>query len=221
MTANATGAGTEEGRRLFFYFNGFNSGILDDFSGSAKIVAAHDFAVGQGYGFVPVSTCYREVEEVYESVLARIDGSVPEVVFCGSSMGGWFARVLQLTARQRWPGLSAACIAWNPAYNLAELAEVLLGPQQNFVTGERYEWTREHGEAMVRLERASGYPAAPPQDRSWYVYVDEDDEVIPLDGSREWHGERAIFTVFNGGCHSFDHAPESLEHFRVERASTS
>ena len=75
--------------KLFFYFNGFNSAILDDFSGNPKIVAVAEFAVERGYRFLPISVCYRQAREQAREILAMVDGSAVEVVFCGSSMGGW------------------------------------------------------------------------------------------------------------------------------------
>ena len=81
---------------LFYYFNGLNSAILPDYSGSPKIVAAGAFALAHGYQFIPVSTDYRRAAETADQLLESLDPRATEVIFCGSSMGGWFARILQL-----------------------------------------------------------------------------------------------------------------------------
>ncbi len=72
--------------KLLFYFNGFNSAVLDDYSGSPKIVAVAEYAQSRGYDFIPVSVCFRQALVQSREILAGVGEPVDEVIFCGSSM---------------------------------------------------------------------------------------------------------------------------------------
>lgn len=196
-------------RKLFFYFNGFNSAILDDFSGNPKIVAVAEFARNQGYRFVPSSICYRQARERADEILAMVEKPVEEAVFCGSSMGGWFARIVQLMLVRARPDIRSAAIAFNPAYDLSMYGHLLLGKQRNYVTLEEYEWTVEHSNRLRALETGVDYRGAEP----FFVYVDKGDEVIGWQRSQARHAPVSRFTAFEGGCHSFDHFREALADF--------
>jgi len=195
--------------KLFFYFNGFNSAILDDYSGSPKIVAVADFAQSRGYQFVPVSVCYRKAHEHSLEILTQVADDAGEVIFCGSSMGGWFARIMQLLLEQQRPAIRTAAIAFNPAYHLSMYGHLLIGPQRNYVTQEEYEWTMEHSDDLRALERIVQFDAPPP----FYVYVDEGDEVIGWERSAARHSPISRFITYKGGSHSFDHYLEALADF--------
>jgi len=200
--------------KLLFYFNGFNSAILNDYSGSPKIVAVAEYAQSRGYDFNPVSVCYRQAMEQSREILALVGESVDEVVFCGSSMGGWFARIMQLLLSHERPGLISSAIAFNPAYDLAMYGYMLVGPQVNYVTLEGYRWTVDHSMQLKTLERSVDYKAALP----FFVYVDKGDEVIGWEGSATKHSAFSRFTAFEGGSHGFDHYQEALLDF--DMAST-
>jgi predicted esterase YcpF (UPF0227 family) len=192
--------------KLFFYFNGFNAAILPDFSGSPKIAAVAEFAVANGFRFMPVSTCYRRAREHLREVLESIPEGIDEVVFCGSSMGGWFARILQLNLNLEKPGLSSAAVAFNPAYDLCDHGHMLQGEQLNFVTGEKYLWTEEHGAELCGLESGVDYDLP----LAFHVFIDKGDEVIDWKHSASRHAPISHLTLFDGGCHSFDHYREAL-----------
>ena len=198
--------------KLLFYFNGFNAAITEDFSGNPKIVAVAEFAAEHGYRFMPVSTCYRRAGEHCREVLASIQPGAGEVVFCGSSMGGWFARILQLHLELARPGMRSAAVAFNPAYDLCAHGDLLLGDQVNFVTGEEYRWTEAHGSELCRLEAGVSYDLPIP----FFVYVDKGDEVSGWEHSAQRHSPISRLTLYEGGCHSFDHFREALADFGAE-----
>lgn len=199
--------------KLFFYFNGFNSAIQDDFSNSPKIVAAAEFALNQGFRFIPASIDYRRAASHLEDLLEQLHDKVEEVVFCGSSMGGWFARIMQLSLARRRQGLTVTAIAFNPAYDVGLHQHLLLGPQLNHVTLEEYEWTQANSQALVTLEEQVDYDAELP----FFVYCDKGDEIINWADSAARHSGISRFLAFEGGCHSFDHFNEALTDFSVQR----
>lgn len=207
--------------KLLFYFNGFNSAIPADWSDNAKIVAVENFARQQGYRFLPTTIDYRRAAEYARAIVARPEfgtdgdqaGELAEVVFSGSSMGGWYARIMQLLLARERPDLAIEALAFNPAFDLGLHGHLLLGPQVNFVTGEGYEWGERDSERLGRLERSVDFDAALP----FYVYVDKGDEVIGWRHSAVRHGEIARFVAFEGGSHLFEHAEEALADFEAVR----
>jgi len=193
--------------KLFYYFNGFNSAILEDYSGNAKIVAAAEYAREKNFRFVPISINFRQAANHRQLILDQINGD--EVIFCGSSMGGWFARIMQLSLTQNRPGIKTAAIGFNPAFDLGPNEDFLIGPQMNYVTFEEYEWTADNARQLKDLEEQVNYDAAQP----FYVYCDKGDEVIPWRASAARHQRISHFMAFEGGCHSFDHYTEALRDF--------
>ena len=198
-----------------FYFNGFNSAIPEDWSDNEKIVAVESYAASRGLRFMPYSVNYRRAREHAEEILQRLaDENVDHVVFSGSSMGGWFARIMQLLLARERPSLPAEALAFNPAFDLGLHSHMLLGPQFNFVTLEAYEWTERDSAKLRQLEDSVDYDAALP----FFVYVDKGDEVIGWEYSAARHGAIARFVAFEGGSHSFEHSREALRDFDSSRA---
>ena len=73
--------------KLFFYLNGFNSAIPDDFSNSPKIVAAAEYALDQGFRFIPVSIDYRRTAAHFEHILERLDDRDREAIVSRLELG--------------------------------------------------------------------------------------------------------------------------------------
>lgn len=195
--------------KLFFYFNGFNSAIPDDYSDNPKIVAVAGFAKRRGYRFIPLSISFRNAAVHADEVLSMVGPAVTQVVFCGSSMGGWFARIVQLKLARVRADIGTAAIGFNPAYDLSLHAYLLLGPQRNYVTGEEYVWTKDHSAGLRALETEVRYGEKLP----FYVYVDKGDEVIDWERSAARHTPISRFVAYEGGCHSFDHFNNALTDF--------
>ena len=199
--------------KLLFYFNGFNSAIPEDWSDNEKIVAVEAYAERRRFRFLPYSINYRTAAdhamEILRLVVTDLGGGPQQVVFSGSSMGGWFARIMQLLLAGERPGLPVAALAFNPAFDLGLHSHMLLGPQVNHVTLEAYEWTEQDSAGLQRLEAAVDYDAPLP----FFVYVDKGDEVIGWEHSAARHTSIARFLAFEGGSHSFEHASVALVDF--------
>jgi predicted esterase YcpF (UPF0227 family) len=203
--------------KLLFYFNGFNSAIPEDWSDNEKIVAVEDYAARRGFRFMPYTVNYRRAAEHVEEILQWLAGGSESrpghVVFSGSSMGGWFARVMQLRLAQACPGLPVEALAFNPAFDLGSHGHMLLGPQVNFVTLEQYQWTDQDSAQLKNLEDSVDYDAPLP----FFVYVDRGDEVIGWQHSAARHAQIARFLAFEGGSHSFEHSDAALRDFDSAR----
>jgi predicted esterase YcpF (UPF0227 family) len=202
---------------MLLYFNGFNSAIPPDWSDNGKIVGVEDFARRSGLQFLPCTIDYRRAHARSGAILDRVAAEVPDdagpVIFSGSSMGGWFARIMQVKMARRRPGLATEALAINPAFDLGLHGNLLVGPQENFVTGERYDWSAADSERLGELERSVDYDAPLP----FFVYVDKGDEVIDWRASAARHATIARFRAFEGGSHTFEHVPEALDDFARAR----
>jgi predicted esterase YcpF (UPF0227 family) len=195
--------------RQLFYFNGLNSAIPENIEDNPKIAEVAALAQRQGFAFHPFTVDYRNAEAHAQAVLAQVSDAAEHVIIWGSSMGGWFARVVQLMLARLRPGLRVVAAAYNPAFDLAIHGHLLIGSQEYKYTGQQYEWTAADTAALVRLEQSVDYDAPLP----FFVYVDRDDEVIDSVLSESRHAEMAHFVVFEGGSHSFEHYREAVRDF--------
>ncbi len=196
-------------RQPLYYCHGFASAIPADWSESPKISAVAAFCRATGRDFRPQNVDYRAAASRCDEILGTVGPGVERVTFCGASMGGWLSRILQLKLLARRPGLAVDAVAFNPAFKLAEFSHYLEGPQENYVTGERFEFTPAHGRALVRLEQSVDYRGPAP----FRVYVDRDDETIDAGWSERFHAGFAQFVAYPGGSHSFEHTREALADF--------
>jgi predicted esterase YcpF (UPF0227 family) len=195
--------------KQLFYFNGFNSAILPDYSGNPKIMAVAEYCQRAGFRFQPVSIRYIHVGVHRDALLQAVDHNAEAVVFCGSSMGGWFARVMQLTLIDSGFEKAALALAFNPAHEFVRHGEEVLGTWTNYVSGERYEWTQAHSDRIRELAESVNYDSPAP----FFVYCDKGDEVIDWEGSAARHLGISRFVAYEGGSHSFEHYREALEDF--------
>lgn len=202
-----------------FYFNGFNSGIPANLADNPKIAEVADMAERWGMAFHPVTVDYRHADAHRNAILERVSNEAEYVLFWGSSMGGWFARIMQVSLAEVRPGLQIEAAAYNPAFDLVEHSHLLIGPQEKKLTQEAYEWTTENSADLVHIENSVNYDAELP----YTVYVDRDDEVIDAVLSETRHRSMARFVAYEGGSHSFEHYREAVQDFenglrRVRRA---
>ena len=148
--------------------------------------------------------------------MAQLEAAIAELgrpLLVGSSLGGYYATHLA----QRH-GLKAVLI--NPAVNPHQLFDGFVGTQQNFYTGETWELTADHVQALVELE----VPA--PQDPQRYqVWLQTGDETLDYRRAESFYRACAL-RIQPGGDHSYQgfaaqlpallsfagFAPELLQH---------
>lgn len=127
-----------------------------------------------------------------EAVLARHG----PCTLVGSSLGGYYATWL---AERH--GLRAVLI--NPAVVAPRALADYIGPQSNLYTGEIFEFTQAHVDALQALSVATLDPA-----RYWLL-VETGDEVLDYRHAVERYAG-ARLTVLPGGDHGFTRFPEYL-----------
>lgn len=108
----------------------------------------------------------------------------------GSSLGGYYATHLA----QRH-GLKAVLI--NPAVNPHQLFDGFVGTQQNLYTGERWELTLDHVQALADLQVPA--PSDPQQIRVW---LQTGDETLDYRRAASFYA-RCSLDIQDGGDHSY------------------
>lgn len=125
--------------------------------------------------------------------MAQLESAIAELgspLLVGSSLGGYYATHLA----QRH-GLKALLV--NPAVNPHQLFDGYLGPQQNFYTGETWELTLDHVQALAELE-----VPAPTDPERIQVWLQTGDETLDYRRAQAFYRACAL-CIDAGGDHSF------------------
>ncbi|HRP95860.1 MAG TPA: YqiA/YcfP family alpha/beta fold hydrolase [Rhodocyclaceae bacterium] len=142
----------------------------------------------------------REAIALIETQIARCrrDGSGADPTLVGSSLGGYYATWL---AERH--GLKAVLV--NPAVVAPSALEDWIGPQTNLYTGETFDFTRAHVDAL----RALDVGAITRPERYWLL-VETGDEVLDYRVAvAKYAGARQ--TVLEGGDHGFSRWTDYLD----------
>ncbi len=172
---------------MIVYLHGFNSTPA---SGKARVLAEHMAGIGRAadYFCPQLPNSPREAIALIESELAqRRPGPVTLV---GSSLGGFYAT--HLAEKHGWKAVLV-----NPAVHAHVLMRGALGPQTNWHTGEKWQFTEAHLAELAALD----VPAITHPER-YLLLVQTGDEVIDYrDAVAYYAGARQI--VEEGGDHGF------------------
>lgn len=132
--------------------------------------------------------------------IAQLEAGIAELgrpLLVGSSLGGYYAT--HLAERH---GLKALLI--NPAVNPHQLFDGYVGTQTNHYTGETWELTHDHVEALAELE------VAPPTDPARYqVWLQTGDETLDYRRAEAFYRACAL-RIEAGGDHSFQRFAQHL-----------
>ncbi|WP_425929162.1 YqiA/YcfP family alpha/beta fold hydrolase [Pseudomonas sp. NyZ201] len=142
--------------------------------------------------------------------IAQLEADIAELgrpLLVGSSLGGYYAT--HLAERH---GLKALLI--NPAVNPHQLFDGYLGTQTNHYTGETWELTHGHVEALAALE------VPPPLDAARYqVWLQTGDETLDYRRAERFYRACAL-RIEAGGDHSFQrfalHLPALLSYAGID-----
>lgn len=167
------------------YIHGLNSSVL-----SKK--ATQLIALMQSLGLSE----HLRVPELHHHprrAMVQLESAIEELgrpLLVGSSLGGYYATHLA----QRH-GLSAVLI--NPAVNPHQLFDGFLGPQQNLYTGQTWELTHDHVQALAELE-----VPAPQDPASVQVWLQTGDETLDYRRAESFYRACAL-RIQAGGDHSY------------------
>ena len=132
--------------------------------------------------------------------IAQCEQAIAELgapLLIGSSLGGYYAT--HLAERH---GLKALLI--NPAVLPHTRFDGYLGAQQNLYSGETWQLTHEHIQALAELE------VAPPQDpQRFQVWLQTGDETLDYRQAQAWYRACAL-RIQPGGDHSYQGFSQQL-----------
>ncbi len=187
---------------MIVYIHGFNSSPQ---SSKALLLKARLEALGRGAEFTAPALPHSPAQAA--SLLDALAARTPGAVLVGSSLGGYYATYLAEKHELK-------AVLLNPAVRPYELLAGHLGPQQNFHTGERYEFTARHVDELRALEVAAITP------ERYLLIAATGDEVLDYRAAvARYHGCRQI--VIEGGDHGLsefgNHADAVLEFCGIAR----
>ncbi|HUF81107.1 MAG TPA: YqiA/YcfP family alpha/beta fold hydrolase [Burkholderiales bacterium] len=176
---------------MLIYIHGFNSSPA---SAKAQLLKTRLDALGRGEAFAAPALPHSPAQAA--ALLDDFATRHPGAALVGSSLGGYYATWL---AERH--GLQAVLL--NPAVRPYELLKDHTGWQENFHTGERYEFTARHVDELRVLEVSAITPAR------YLLIAATADEVLDYRRAVErYDGCRRI--VVQGGDHGLsdfaDHA---------------
>lgn len=186
------------------YIHGLNSS-------PASLKASQLSCVMEGIGLagrLRVPALHHHPREAIRQLEADIE-ALGTPLLVGSSLGGYYATHLA----QRH-GLKALLI--NPAVNPHRLFDGYLGPQQNFYSGETWELTLDHIEALAALE------VAPPEAGARIeVWLQTGDETLDYRHAERFYQHCAL-DIQQDGDHGYQgfgqRLPELLERAGIDAA---
>ncbi|WP_249678152.1 YqiA/YcfP family alpha/beta fold hydrolase [Pseudomonas abieticivorans] len=132
--------------------------------------------------------------------IAQLEAAIAELgtpLLVGSSLGGYYAT--HLAERH---GLKAVLI--NPAVNPHQLFDGYLGTQENLYTGESWELTHDHVQALAELE-----VPAPTDPQRFQVWLQTGDETLDYRRAELFYRACAL-RIQAGGDHSYQGFAASL-----------
>lgn len=181
-------------RPAVLYLHGFNSS-----PDSLKARQFKEYCHSRKLAEVLAPTLPHDPEQAMNLLHSMMqDRQTAPILVVGSSLGGFYATCLA----ERY-GVKAALI--NPAVAPCEhLGDKFLGRQKNFHTGEEYEFTREHAEALRRL---TVQHISNPQ--LYLLLVQTGDAVLDYRLAVDFYaGSRQL--VQEGGSHAFENFTDVL-----------
>jgi uncharacterized protein len=194
-------------KNVIFYLHGFNSASLDVkgrlLIRKDKLRVLQAFCADNDLLLLAPNVDYRDFEALIEDALFAWNHYLDqgcEVVFMGSSMGGFASEYLAMKT-------GAKAIMINPVIRPSELLLRFIGVEANYETGEPYDWLPSHCDQYVDHERrlADNLRAI---DRT--VLLDCDDELLDAEQTRLKYQTIARVVSFDGGSHAFEHMQQAL-----------
>ena len=146
---------------------------------------------------------YRDFEGIVEDILFQwnqyLDQSY-DVVFMGSSMGGFASEYLAMKTNSR-------AIMINPAITPSKLLPYFIGVTENYETGQPYQWEQSHCEQYKPYEIELANSG---QKISRTILLDKGDELIAAEKTHSFYKDKANIVSYEGGSHSFEHTRQAL-----------
>lgn len=180
---------------MIVYLHGFNSTGTDSGKFTELVKGLPDIDIyAPTYPSNNPDEAIRIISELVENNRDEYD----ELMFIGTSMGGYFAQYL---GRK----YDAKVVLINPAINPAITLQRHLGENTNFYTGENYTLTKENIESFKHFN-VDDYN----HEFGTLLLLDVDDEIINSKIAFDKYEGNADIVCFTGGNHRFAHMDEAM-----------
>ena len=174
------------------YIHGFNSAPE-----SKKATQLVSVMQGMGLGDqLRVPALHHHPREAMAQLTAAIS-EMDRPLLVGSSLGGYYATWL---AEQH--GLKALLV--NPAVSPHRMFDGYLGTQTNLYSGETWELTLDHVQALAELE-----VAAPQDPQRYQVWLQTGDETLDYRNAEKYY-KACVLRIEAGGDHSYQGFAQQL-----------
>ena len=194
-------------KKAIIYLHGFNSASLrldgNLLLHKEKLLVMQAFCAEHGMVFHAPNVDYRDFQNLIEDRLFEWNQFLDQgydVVFMGSSMGGFASEYLALKT-------GGHAIMINPAIKPSELLAQFVGVGANYETGQPYEWSLHHCQHYLRYEQEL---ADNHNNIARTILVDKGDELIDAETTIAKYQAIANVLAFDGGSHSFEHIRQAL-----------
>jgi predicted esterase YcpF (UPF0227 family) len=193
--------------KAIIYLHGFNSASLD-LNGQLliskqKLQLLQAFCAEQAIVFLTPNLDYRDFQSLVEDRLFEWNQLLDqgyEVIFMGSSMGGFSSEYLALKTGSK-------AIMINPALHPSQLLQQFIGVSANYETGQPYQWTLADC-LQYQVYEQHLQNARQAIDRT--ILLDMGDQLIDSAATIAQYQGMARVLSFEGGSHGFEHMTEAL-----------
>ncbi len=189
------------------YLHGFNSASLDLngnlLTSKDKLQVMQKYCSDNAIEFYTPNVDYRDFLNIVEDMLLAWNQYLDqgyEVIFMGSSMGGFASEYLAMKT-------GGKAIMINPAICPSELLVHFIGVTENPETGQPYHWDQSHCDQYLPFEQEL---AASKQPFERTILLDKADELLDAETTRLKYQAIAQVVMYEGGSHSFEHMREAL-----------
>ena len=194
-------------QKTIIYLHGFNSASLDLngklLTSKEKLLVMQAFCAEKGIVFHTPNVDYRDFQNLVEDRLFEWNQCLDqdhEVIFMGSSMGGFASEYLAMKTGSK-------AIMINPAISPSALLPQFVGVKANYETVQAYDWQPEHCEQYQQFEEEL---AASKRVLNRTILLDMADELLDSATTLEKYQAIAHVLTFEGGSHSFEHIRQAL-----------
>jgi predicted esterase YcpF (UPF0227 family) len=178
---------------MIIYIHGFNSS-----SQSTKARQLGDYLAARSMAYACPDLPHRPAEAI--ALLSGLIAAQPRasVKLIGSSLGGFYATWLA-------DKFDVKAVLINPAVHVQNSLKTVLGPQQNYYSGEEYILSQQHLDELAALDQP-----APLRPQNFLLLVETGDEVLDYrDAVSYYAASRQI--VVPGGDHGFQHFTQYID----------
>lgn len=194
-------------KKAIIYLHGFNSASLD-LNGNLlinkdKLLLMQNFCKEKSILFFTPNVDYRDFQNIVDDMICEWNQLLDQghdVVFMGSSMGGFSSEYLSMRTGSK-------AIMINPAICPSELLPQFIGVNANFETGQPYQWDQHHCQQYRQYEQEL---ASTNQALNRTILLDMADELLDAKKTLEKYQATAKVITFDGGSHSFEHMKQAL-----------